>query len=219
MSNALTSQISKNLMFRYRIPCFRLTEKPSAGSELGETYRIPSFGEFDKLQSYADLRMGWLPDAIYLSLTVKGKQLPVRCREVDLLRSDGIQLWFDTRATHNVHRATKYCHWMMLMPTGGGAKQGEAVGRMIKINRSKEDSPSMNRGKLVVQGKIEKTGYRLTAQISSTCLFGWDSIEHRQIGFNYSVIDAELGWQVLAIGPEFPVLEDPSLWQTLMLVE
>jgi hypothetical protein len=28
----------------------------------------------------------------------------------------------------------------------------------------------------------------------------------------YTVIDRELGWQTLALGPEYPVMDDPSLW-------
>jgi hypothetical protein len=106
---------------------------------------------------------------------------------------------------------------MILMPSGGGTNQAEPVGRMVKINRAKEDSPSMNRGKISVQSHSNQDGYRLTAQIPSTCIFGWDSKEHRHLGFNYAVVDLELGWQVLAIGSEFPIFEDPSLWQTLAL--
>jgi len=33
------------------------------------------------------------------------------------------------------------------------------------------------------------------------------------------VNDRELGWQTLAMGPELPIMEDPSLWQTLHLVD
>lgn len=204
-------------MFRFRIPCYRLEAKPKAGDELPEKYRLPAFGEFDKQPSFADLRLGWMPEGIYVSVSVTGKKQAIRCREVDLLRSDGLQLWFDTRATHNVHRATKYCHWMMMMPSGAGAKQSEPIGRMIKINRAKEDSPSMNRGKLSVQSQITSSGYRLSGHVPAACLFGWDTKEHRSLGFNYALVDLELGWQVLAIGAELPVLEDPSLWQTLTL--
>jgi hypothetical protein len=219
MSTALLSQISKNLMFRFRIPCRRLEKKPVSGEHLTEDYRIRTFGSFEGQKNYAELRMGWMKDGIYLSASVSGKKIPPRCRETDLLRSEGLQLWLDTRATHNVHRATKYCHWMMLMPTGAGTKQAQPVGRMIKINRSKEDSPAMNRGKLQVDAKLAIDGYQLFAYLPATCLFGWDVAEHRQLGFNFAFIDLELGWQTLAIGPEFPILEDPSLWQTLQLVE
>jgi hypothetical protein len=217
MSNALISQISKNLLFRYRIPCAQIKKKPTGKFDLGNEYQIPSFGALEGQKEYATIQMGWMDDGLYVVANVEGKKQPLRCREVDLTRSDAVYLWLDTRATHNVHRATKYCHWMILMPTGSGAKQEQPVGRMIKINRCKEDSPAMNRAKLVVESSITKTGYKISAHIPSACLFGWDTKEHRNIGFNYAVSDHELGWQTLAVGIEFPMMEDPSLWQTLSL--
>ena len=33
------------------------------------------------------------------------------------------------------------------------------------------------------------------------------------------VNDSELGYQTLALGPDMPIEEDPSLWHTLQLVD
>jgi len=90
---------------------------------------------------------------------------------------------------------------------------------MLKINRSKDDSPSINRHKIDVTSKISKTGYKLSAFIPGKALNGWDANEHRYVGFSFSVVDRELGCQTLALGPELPISEDPSLWQTLELVD
>lgn len=219
MSNAFVSQISKNLPFRFRIPCHQLTDKPKGKFELPKNYRLPPLNEFETQKSYADVRIGWMADGIYVSIEVTGKKQSLWCRETQLLESDGVQLWFDTRATHNVHRASKFCHWMMLMPTGGGGNNEQAAARMLKINRSKEDPPTISRAKLEVASSISKTGYQLSLFVPGTGLHGWNTAEHNQLGFNYAVIDRELGWQTLAIGPEFPIAEDPSLWQTLLLMD
>ncbi len=213
----LDSHIPKNLLFRYRIPCQRLKKAPSGLFELPKSHAIASFHEFEGQKSYADVRLGWAEDGIYFSIVVGGKKRPLKCQETDLLRSDGVMFWFDTRDTHIVHRATKFCHWMKFLPTGGGNQQKQAVGRMIRINRCKEESPAMNRGKLVVTSSTTATGYQISGHIPSTCLFGWDTSDHRQLGFNYVVADAELGYQTLAVGVEMPIFEDPSLWQTLVL--
>ena len=90
---------------------------------------------------------------------------------------------------------------------------------MLKINRAKDDSPTINRHKLDIAAKITKTGYVLTAFISGKALNGWNTDDHRQLGFNFSVVDRELGRQTLAIGPELPIEEDLSLWQTIDLVD
>jgi hypothetical protein len=41
--------------------------------------------------------------------------------------------------------------------------------------------------------------------------------DHTRLGFNYAVIDRELGWQTFSLGQEYPIREDPSLWGTLEL--
>ena len=141
------------------------------------------------------------------------------CIRDRLLDSDGIQIWVDTRDTHNVHRASKFCHWFVLLPIGGGVDGKKPNASMLKINRSKDDSPTINRHKIEVASKVTKTGYQIKAFIPGKALNGWDANEHRLIGFNFVAVDRELGQQTLAIGPELPISEDPSLWQTLELVE
>jgi len=213
----MSQQIPQNLMFRYRIPCPYLDQKPTGDFQLPDECQLNSFGPFEKREDFADFRIGWREEGIYLSVQVNGKKRALKCRSTSLHDSDCIQLWIDTRATHDVHRATKFCHWMVLMPCEEGAGQQQASGRMLKINRCKEPSPAMNRAKLVVSSVIKKGGYQLSGFIPKESLYGWNPGDHRQLGFNYAVIDTELGWQTLAIGPELPIAEDPSLWQTLVL--
>jgi hypothetical protein len=58
----------------------------------------------------------------------------------------------------------------------------------------------------------------VAAVLPAQAITGYDSTEHKRLGFFYAVIDRELGWQTLALGPELPITEDPSLWGTLELV-
>jgi hypothetical protein len=219
MSNSIVGQVPKNLLFRYRVSCKKFAGDQKSKFKLPKQNQLPHFGQFEQQANYGDVRVGWDAEGIYISAEITGKQQSLWCRETQLLDSDGIQVWIDTRDTHNVHRASKFCHWFLLLPTGGGAKNDQPIGSTLKINRSKEDSPAINRFKVEIDSKVTKTGYRLTAFIPGKCLNGWDAAEHRNIGFNYGIIDRELGWQSFAIGPELPVSEDPSLWQTLALVE
>ncbi|MFT5301035.1 MAG: hypothetical protein ACI814_001819 [Mariniblastus sp.] len=219
MSNSIVSQVPKNLLFRYRMPCRRFEGKPNSKFELSLDYQLPNLGAFESQVHFADIRTGWNEEGLYLWAEITGKEQSLWCRETQLLDSDGIQVWIDTRDTHNVHRASKFCHWYLLMPSGGGDKNENPMASMLKINRSKDDSPTINRFKLDVRAKISKTGYKLSCFIPGKALNGWDTTEHRSIGFNFAVVDRELGWQTLAIGPELPIMEDPSLWQSLQLVD
>jgi len=219
MSNSIVAQIPKNLMFRYRIVCKKFESEPSKTFELSDQYLFPSFSAFEGQFQFADLRVGWCQDGLFLSSEVTKKQQSLWCRESQLLDSDGIQIWVDTRDTHNVHRASKFCHWIVLLPAGGGVDGKKPHASMLKINRSKDDSPSINRHNIVVDSKITKEGYKISAFIPGKALNGWDTNDHRMLGFNFSVVDRELGRQTLAVGPELPISEDPSLWQTIELVD
>lgn len=219
MSNSIVSQVPKNLLFRYRISCKKFAGKSKSKFELPEDYRLPSLGEFEDQTQFGDVRVGWDDTGLYIWVEVKSKKQSLWCRETQLLDSDGVQVWIDTRDTHNVHRASKFCHWFVLMPMGGGDKNDQPVANSLKINRSKDDSPTINRFKVDVVAKLTKNGYRLSAFIPAKCLNGWDTADHRKLGFNYAIVDRELGWQTLAIGPELPIMEDPSLWQSLQLMD
>jgi hypothetical protein len=219
MSNSIVSQVPKNLLFQYRIACKKFDGKPNSKFTLSEAHQLPHFGEFENQASFANVRVGWNEEGLFVFAEVSGKDQSLWCRDTQLLDSDGIQIWIDTRDTHNVHRASKFCHWFMLLPTGGGERNESPMASMLKINRSKEDSPQINRFKLEVDAKISKRGYRLTSFIPGKALHGWDTSDHRTIGFSYAVVDRELGWQTFAIGPDLPIMEDPSLWQSLQLVD
>ncbi len=223
MNKAIREQIPNNLLFRYRIPCRKVISKSKSKTpkpiELDESYRLPHFGEFDNQYQFADVRLGWSELGVYVNLTVKGRELPLECRETAIMDSDSLYVWIDTRDTHDVHRATRFCHWFILMPAGAGAKKAKPVATPVKINRAREASPAFNRAKVVIESKVDKKGYSLSAMIPAAALNGWDPVEHRNIGFNFMVNDSELGYQTLALGPDMPIEEDPSLWHTIQLVE
>lgn len=219
MSNSIVAQVPKNLLFRYKILCREFKSKSKTKFELGDEYVLPNFGSFEGQFQFAQLRVGWCEDGLFIQAEISKKEQSLWCRESQLLDSDGVQIWIDTRDTHNVHRASKFCHWFILLPSGGGDDGEEPLANMLKINRSKDDSPSINRHKIDLNAKVTKAGYKLSAFIPGKALNGWDVNEQRNIGFNFSVVDRELGCQTLAVGPELPISEDPSLWQTLELVE
>jgi hypothetical protein len=223
MNKAIREHIPNNLMFRYRIPCQRVELKTKSKTpkpiELDESYRLPHFGEFDSQHQFADMRVGWNENGVYVTLIVEGRELPLECRETAIMDSDSLYLWIDTRDTHDVHRATRFCHWFVMLPAGSGAKKDKPVATPAKINRSRETSPAFNRAKVVIESKVTKTSYKLSAMIPAAALNGWDPAEHRNIGFNFMVNDSELGFQTLALGPDLPIEEDPSLWHSLHLVD
>ncbi len=217
MNQSIASQIPKNLLFHYRFPCVETEIDWSDDFELPPRYRVPCFSILENNAHFGDLRIGWRPEGLLVWAKVTGKKQSTWCRQTQMLESDGLQLWIDTRDTQNIHRASKFCHWFVLTPGGEGAKHEKPVASMLKINRSKDHSPTINRQKVKIASRFDKTGYELRAMIPGATLNGWDTDEHRNLGFYYALVDRELGWQTLAAGPELPIAEDPSLWCTMQL--
>ncbi len=221
----LNSLLAPRFLFRFAVPLHR--KKPiwgASGVKLAEQHKLPDLASLDvgtanHEPSFADMRMAWDTEGLALSLSITGKKQPVWCRESRLEDSDGLVVWIDTRATHNIHRASKYCHSFVFLPAGGGHDSTEALADQLLINRARENARPVRPRELQAISKVTKDGYNLTAFIPAVSLGGYDPTNHRSLGFTYAVIDRELGLSTFATGPAFPFGEDPSCWATLELVE
>jgi hypothetical protein len=126
-------------------------------------------------------------------------------------------VWIDTRATLNIHRASRYCHRYAFLPAGGGRGGNEPVADQLLINRARENARPIRPRELQVASRVTKSGYWLAAFVPAVALGGYDPQQYRQLGFTYAVYDRELGLQTFAAGPAFPFDEDPTCWAALEL--
>src|SRR5207248_11029156 len=102
--------------------------------------------------------------------------------------------------------------------TGGGADHDEPVCVQTKINRALHDAPLAPAGAVAFRCRHLRGGYLLEAYLPAAVLNGFDPEQNPRLGVYYAVRDAELGEQVLSVGPDFPYAEDPTLWSILELV-
>lgn len=210
--------VSPAFLFRFAAPClYRRQQWDVEDAPLDPNHRLPSFGELEGKKMFADLRAAWNQTAMAFQLRVTGKSQPPWCRAARLEDSDGLQVWIDTRDTHTIHRASRYCHRFVFLPLGHGTGLQSPVARWLPIHRAKEDPRSVNGDALCVRSKLIPGGYTLDALIPAASLAGFDPAEHPRLGFFYAVTDRELGWQTFSVGAELPFAEDPSLWGTLEL--
>jgi len=212
-------------LFRFSVPVPRREPiwKPG-GIELDESCRLLNLAELDSGVAeqgglFAEVRMAWSIEGLALNVRVNGKKKPLWCREGRLEDSDGITVWIDTRATLNIHRASRYCHRYVFLPAGAGRGNEEPVADQLLINRARENARPVRPRELQVASRITKTGYWLAGLVPAVALAGFDPQQYRVIGFTYAVLDRELGMQTFAAGPPFPFEEDPTCWARLELVE
>jgi hypothetical protein len=211
--------LAPTFLFRFSAPCQRHDPLWSAkGVKLSKAYVMPSFGEVEGRTVFADLRAAWSERGMSFVLRVAGKKQTPWCRPSRPEDSDGLHVWIDTRDTHNIHRATRFCHQFAFLPFGAGRRRDQPVGRLLAINRAREQPKPIDDILLGLHSEKRIDGYVLQAHIPAAAMTGFDPAEHPRLGFSYAVIDRELGWQTFTVGPEFPFTEDPSLWGTLELV-
>jgi len=211
--------LAPTFLFRFSLPCL-YHDKPwsRSGVSLGEEYRLPNLGTLEDRPQFADVRACWHESGLSMTVSVEGKRKSLWCHESRMADSDGLMVWIDTRDTHTVHRATRFCHCFMFTPVGGGRHADGPIADQLLINRARENARPVPIDTLQARSEKRDDGYLLEAHIPAKALTGYDPSQQNRLGFMCAVLDRELGWQTLTIGTEFPIDEDPSLWCSLELV-
>ncbi len=219
------SLVSPRFIFRFSLPCrHRARLWTGKGAGLDESYRLVGLGELEHPGRQPDFRAAWSEAGMAFSVLVEGKQQPPWCRPAHPADSDGLHIWIDTRNVQNIHRAGRFCHRLAFLPSGASEKgdrhpqSHSPFAAVLPINRARELHGPIHDGQLKVAAQILADGYRLEAFVPAEALTGFNPQDHRSIGFNYAVLDRELGDRTLTAGAPMPYREDPSLWATLELV-
>jgi hypothetical protein len=189
------------------------------GIALDEKYRLPTLADLDGERRLADVRMAWSPQGLAWWVKVEGKNQLPWCRDSRLEDSDGLQVWVDTRATTNIHRASQFCHRFVYLPRGGGSSAEEPVADQLLINRTRENARPVRPRELQAKAKVTKNGYEMSCLAPATALYGYDPQGSPKLGFTFALLDREQGLQTFSIGSGFPYEEDPSCWAEVLLVE
>lgn len=211
--------LAQRFLFRFAIPCrYRSPLRRRTITRLEAAHRLPRLAELEGLPSWADVRAAWSEEGLLFTVAVSGKGRSLWCSASRPEESDGLQIWIDTRDIHNVHRATRFCHRFVFLPAGGGSAGRFPVAQWLPIPRARMHPQAIAGGLVQARSRPAKDGYLLEAFVAAEALTGFDPREHPRIGFNYAVLDRELGQQTLSAGSPLPYEEDPSLWVSLELV-
>ena len=211
--------LAPSYLFHFSVPLQKCDAQWSSdGVQLDEACRLPNFGaELEGRPSFADVRAAWNNRGIFVTVRVAGKKQTPWCRYDRPEDSDGLHLWIDTRATHNVHRASRFCHRFVFLPLGEGRKLDEPYAGQMLINRARENPVPVAENVLQVRSEKRVDGYVLQCHIPAQAMTGFNPADYPRLGFFYSVQDRELGWQTFSVDNAFPFDEDPSVWGTLEL--
>lgn len=214
-----TRLIPERFLFRFILPARRRTPLwTRQGCQLDESYRLFPLALLEGQRVWADVRAAWSDEGLAFWVQVQGKKQPVWCRAGRPEDSDCLQIWIDTRDVHTVHRAGRFCYRFLFMPAGAGQRLTDPIALWLPIDRAREHPRPVSEGSLRVLAHMRPDGYGLHAFVAAEALSGFDPAEQPRIGFNYAIVDRELGVLTLSPGPPMPYAEDPSLWVSLELL-
>ena len=219
----MNSVIPATFSFRFALPLQRVDAMPQKGKQLlklTDDCRLFWPGsDLNEGQQPLKLYAAWNPKGIGIMAEVTGKQHPA-VSDVDRPgETDAVQIWINTRNTTTIHRANRLCHHFCLLPNGGGDTGLDPVICQLPIARASEDAPIFPPYAFTVQSERTNDGYALEAWIPASCLNGFDQAESTQLAFYAMLRDSELGDHCLTVDAAFPFASDPSLWQTLDLID
>jgi hypothetical protein len=217
----MTALIPNRFLFDFEFPLHYRPVPPELNGELSDwtpADLLPRMGELDGRPEFADIWACWNESGLYVACRVIDKRRPLRCDPKSFWTGDNLRLCTDMRDARAAKRATRFCQQFYFLPTGGGPRGNQPVAGVNKIQRAREDAPTVPVDRLAVASRIVPSGYTLEAHIPAECLYGFDPSEHPRIGFYYMLEDGDHGQQYLTVGDDLLWYVDPSTWATAALL-
>src|SRR5690606_38675280 len=138
----MTALVPPEFLFRCTFGVPKVDRLPRRGKQLlnlPAECRLPSLGEMTNRRSFGEVSLAWNDNGLGMSVNVRGRSGPPQCDPEKPGTSDGLQLWIDTRDTHSVHRATRFCQLFEVLPAGGGEDGTEPVVMPRPIPRAADE--------------------------------------------------------------------------------
>lgn len=212
--------IPSRALFRFEIAIQRIRKPPLLSGDVSrwdERFAAPALCQLDGQTPFADVFWAWDDDAFYASYRVRGKKSPPECDTAAWWKKDGFRLCIDTRDARDIRRATRFCRLFYVLPVGGGPRGKAPLVGTHRMSRAREPAPEVDLSAVRTAVRVERDGYGLEIAIPTSCLTGWDPVEHPRIGIFYKVKDVHLGGQQLSATDDMGWNVDPSTWATGVL--
>ena len=213
--------VPTRFLFDFEIPLRYQRRSPRITGRLADwspDYLLPPLCRLEGIEPFAPVYACWNETGLFMATEVTGKSRPLKCDPQRYWKSDNLRVCTDMRDTRSSKRASRYCRQFYIMPTGGGHGGDKPVAASVQIKRARESAPPLDPGVIKVAADVAGDGYRMEAHIPAEALDGFDTDEHRRIGFCYILEDRDHGQQYLTVGDDLYWYVDPSTWATAVLV-
>jgi hypothetical protein len=187
-------------------PFVRGTVKPE------KSLLLPSTSDLLDEESFADVYCGWNLEKLGFYVAVHRPFQ--RIGEGDFRRGDSVELFIDTRDLKSKGVVSRFCHHFVFFP----ALTQNFFGREMTRFRNEDMHPLCHPEDLQIQADVDADSYRLSIEIPSHCLHGFDPLSFPKIGFTYRINRADGPPQHFAVSSEeYTIEQHPATWGTLKL--
>ncbi len=217
----MIESLARRAFFRFELPVHYLAKPPRADGDVSKWPQkclVPPLVELEEREPFADVYWAWNEDGFYAAFDVPNRTAVPQCDPKHWWKKNGLRLCIDTRDARDIKRATRFCHFFYLLPSGGGKSGKLPVVGTHRMSRAKEPPPAVDVSQIKAAAHVARSGYTLEVAIPGGCLAGWDPAEHPRIGVFYKVKDSQHGAQHLTADDDLGWNSDPSTWATGVLV-
>jgi hypothetical protein len=216
-------EFPSRLLFKTVVTCRRMPAAPRIDGDLSHWEGIaplPHLGSIEGVPPAGDVWVAWSEAGLYVAARVEKSSAVVSNRRRPQ-NGDGLQIIVDTRAVQNVHRATRFCHLFILLPKGGGLAGDAPIAWQAEIPGARESARLCKPGDIPIAATTDTARgfYTLEAALPAAVLTGWEPAPGVRLGFQYWLHDVQRGSETWSTSPDFPAMQDPSLWGLLELGE
>lgn len=216
----MLSEVPVRSLFAFELPLhYRAKLPPRDGTASGwnAKYLLPSLVELDDAAPFADVYACWNDEVLAFCVDVPERRGGLNCDPDHWWKGDGFRICLDTRDARTVKRATRYCHFIYVLPTGGGPRKHQPIVGTHRMSRAKEPPPAIDADAIRVQAHVTQRRYSFEVHVPTRVLTGWAPHEHPRCGIFYKLKDLEHGGQHLTVPDELGWNADPSTWATGLL--
>jgi len=179
-----------------------------------DKYLVPVPSELCNEVPFAKVYASWDQEGLYFTAKVNA---PARETFLpDPVKGDSLELFIDTRNLKSAGFNHKFCHHFCFLPIPCDGVNASEITHFRTEDTHELCSPEDLKNIV----RLNKKNYDMEIHIPGECLYGYDSEQIEEIGFNYRVNRFDGTPQHLfTLSSEFSIGQLPTLWGNMRLVQ
>lgn len=132
--------ICRRAFFQFEVPIHYRARSPIIDGDVskwGPLFLLPPLVELEDQAPIADVYCAWNAECFFVAIDVPERHGPLRSDNEQWWKQDGVRICIDTRDTRDVKRATRFCHFFYVLPTGGGPRRNQPIVGLHRMSRAK----------------------------------------------------------------------------------